>query len=147
MTMQQSLDLRHEIAVACDPAHAFDVFTTHIDTWWPLGTHSVAVQILEVEPVSVRFEPGPEGAIFERLPDGSETSWARVRAWDPPHRLLLAWQPNPHATGDTEIEVTFTAEAGGTRVVVEHRGFESLERRDEYANGWPLVLERFAAAV
>jgi uncharacterized protein YndB with AHSA1/START domain len=146
MSTQESLDIRREIAVACDPAHAFRTFTEGIGSWWPLAVHSVAAQILEIAPGSVRFEPGPDGSIVEVLPDGGETPWARVRAWDPPHRLVLGWKPNPTATAETEIEVRFTAQPGGTLVVLEHRGFELLSSRDEYAEGWPTVLARFAEA-
>jgi uncharacterized protein YndB with AHSA1/START domain len=148
MSTQEALDIHREIIVTCDPQHAFETFTLGIATWWPLETHSVASDILEVTPHSVRFEPGPAGRIVELLPDGSEAPWAHVRAWEPPSRLLLAWKPNPDATAETEIEVSFTAAAtGDTLVTLEHRGFASLAARDEYAGGWPSVLERFAAAV
>ena len=33
--------VRREIRVACDVDTAFELFTAHIGTWWPLGTHSV----------------------------------------------------------------------------------------------------------
>lgn len=57
------------------------------------------------------------------------------------------------ARGDG-VEVTFTAEGDGTRVQVEHRGWERLglergqEARDEYAaeDGWPFVLGCYEAA-
>jgi hypothetical protein len=147
MSTQEHLDIHHEVTVACDPQHAFETFTERIATWWPLETHSVAAEILEVVPHSVRFDPGPEGRIVELLPDGGEVPWAHVRAWEPPGRLLLAWKPNPSAGVETEIEVRFAADpAGGTLVTLEHRGFASLAARDEYASGWPSVLERFAAA-
>jgi uncharacterized protein YndB with AHSA1/START domain len=147
MSTQEQMDIRREVTVACDPQHAFETFTYGIATWWPLETHSVAAEILDVTPRSVRFEPGPEGRIVELLPDGSEAPWAHVRAWEPPGRLLLAWKPNPSASGETEIEVRFVPDPGGTLVTLEHRGFATLEARDEYASGWPSVLDRFAAAV
>ncbi len=50
-------------------------------------------------------------------------------AWEPPLRLLLAWQINANWKYDpdlvTEVEVTFTpVEGGATRVDLEHRNLE-----------------------
>jgi hypothetical protein len=44
--------------------------------------------------------------------------------------------------------VTFTADGTGTRVDLEHRGWERLgevaaEAREEYTQGWPRVLAAF----
>ena len=49
---------------------------------------------------------------------------------DRPNRILLAWQLTPEWRFDpdeakaTHVEVTFEPEDGGTRVTLEHRGFE-----------------------
>ena len=46
-------------------------------------------------------------------------------AWEPPSRVLLAWQITPSFTYDpdliTELDIRFTAKGSGTRVEVEHR--------------------------
>ena len=78
--------------------------------------------------------------------------WGRVLAWDPPNVLTLEWSVNQ--TDDeppTELEVRFTAEGDGTRVDLEHRGWERLsvngdERRADYDNGWPGVLDAYRRA-
>ena len=50
----------------------------------------------------------------------------------------------------TEVELRFVAVGDATRVELEHRGWEALakaeETRNSYAEGWPVVLGRFAAA-
>jgi hypothetical protein len=57
----------------------------------------------------------------------------------------------PERNPPTEVEVQFVAVGAGTRVELEHRGFEAYgdergpEVRDSYAGGWPAVLGRFAA--
>jgi uncharacterized protein YndB with AHSA1/START domain len=58
---------------------------------------------------------------------------------------------NPEAAAPTEIEVRFSPEGDGTRVDLEHRGFERLggaaqEARGSYSEGWVLVLGRYAEA-
>jgi hypothetical protein len=64
------------------------------------------------------------GRWFEIGEDGSECNWGKVLAWEPPTRVLLAWQINGDWKYDaslvTEVEVTFTPlSAGETRVAFE----------------------------
>ncbi len=82
---------------------------------------------------------------------GTEGDWARVLHWEPPHRLVLAWKPNTRPVPPTELEIRFTSVDEGTRVELEHRGWERLgargeESRAEYASGWLGALERFVSA-
>ena len=127
---------------------AFRVFTTDIGAWWPLVGHSVAPDKVE----AVVLEGRPGGRLYKRWRDGGEADWARVLAWEPPARLVLAWRPNPERRAETEVEVRFVAvEADHTRVELEHRGWERLgdlaaEARASYDGGWPGVLDAYAGA-
>ena len=100
---------------------------------------------------AVVLEDPVGGRLYERRHDGGEADWGRVLAWEPPTRLLLAWSPNPERPAPTEVEVRFLAvEAGRTRVELEHRGWERLgelaaQARDSYRDGWPTVLDAYAA--
>ncbi len=80
------------------------------------------------------------GRLYEVTDDG-EQDWGKVLAWEPPSRLLLDWQIG--SAGGTEVEVTFSPEGPGSRVVLEHRGFDALDSRERYASGWDLVLAPF----
>ena len=78
----------------------------------------------------------------------------RFLAWDPPRRLVLAWQLNEAFQYDsmlvTEVEVTFTLLGPKqTRVDFEHRNLErfgaAAERlRGEMGTGWGEILESYA---
>ena len=132
------------IVVGCDRDTAFQVFTHEIGTWWPTETHSInAGEVREVV-----WEEREGGEVYEISVTGERCRWATVLTWEPPHRLVIAWQVNPDRLG-TEVEVRFTPEAGGTRVELEHRGWESLTdsgaMRRSYDTGWDHVLERFTA--
>lgn len=137
-----------ELTVAAPLERAWEVFTSGIDGWWPAETHSI-------EPERVReiaFEARVGGRIVERWHDGSECSWGEVDVCDPPHRLRFSWHPYLDRPEATEVEVTFTAVDGGTRVRLEHRGWERLGERGEgsraqYDGGWDFVLGRYAAAL
>ena len=72
-----------------------------------------------------------------------------MTAWEPPRRLVIAWNPSRQDRPTTEVEVTFTAEGEGTRVDLVHRGWERLgprgaDVRESYASGWPGVLAGYA---
>jgi uncharacterized protein YndB with AHSA1/START domain len=137
------------VSVTVSVERAFEVFTERIGEWWPLELHSVGTEILGIKPESVAFVGREGGWLVERMEGGREAPWAEILAWEPPHRLVLAWKPNPDRPAPTEIEVTFTAEpSGGTRVDLEHRGWERLgeegrELKEGYSD-WDGVLAGFA---
>jgi uncharacterized protein YndB with AHSA1/START domain len=129
------------IELTVGPERAFEVFTQRMGEWWPLQTHSIA----EDKAVGIRFEGWVGGKVFEVVDDGTEWEWAFVLAWDPPHRLVLAWHPTPEPAVSTEVEIRFNAIEGGTRVELEHRGWErlgdlALTARIDYDQGWLPVL-------
>jgi uncharacterized protein YndB with AHSA1/START domain len=141
--------VRKSLHVKAPPQKAFDVFTAGMGRWW-LRSHSINSSPM----VDVVIEPFAGGRWFERGEDGSECLWGKVLAWEPPARVLLAWQMdgtwkhNPDLI--TEVEVRFASEDGGTRVDFEHR---NLERFGEHAakireafdapGGWGGLLESF----
>ena len=84
--------IRQEIIIDVTPERAFRVFTEEHGAWWPLATHHIGAQAAE----TAIIEPRVGGRWFERAADGTECMWGRVLAWDPPGRLVLAWQIGPN---------------------------------------------------
>ena len=80
----------------------------------------------------------------------------KVLAWEPPARVVLAWQLNAKFDHDaavqSEVEVRFTAlDAGRTQVELEHRGLEvygaaAAAMHDTFSspNGWGGMLAHYA---
>ena len=147
--------VRKSVLVRAPREMAFEVFTANIAAWWPLESHHIGAAAC----VDVTIEPRAGGRWFERGADGSECDWGRVLLWQPPTRLILAWQLdaqwqfNPDL--QTEIEVSFTAQpAGVTQITLEHRGLERLgdaagevRAAIDSPNGWSGLLERFAGSI
>lgn len=132
------------VEIDCDVHRAFEVFTSGIDGWWPVAGHSLG----EDEVERVEFEPRLGGRVFERWHDGTECSWGEVSVWEPPHRVVFSWLPNPENGRSTEVEVTFRAGGTGSIVTLEHRGWErnadEEARRHNYDTGWDRLLALYA---
>ena len=150
MTTQTGIEpIRKSISVNAPVERAFSTFTDGIAGWWPLETHSVGAGRNGIRAEAAVLDGRVGGRLYERMSDGQEADWGEVLAWEPPNRLVLTWHPgyeDPSAA--TEIEVRFTPEGGGTRVDLEHRGFEVLGKDAEeahagYAVGWPGVFDRY----
>jgi uncharacterized protein YndB with AHSA1/START domain len=147
--------IKKTITVAAPQKTAFAVFTEKMTAWWPLSTHHIA----KVEATEAVLEPKVGGRWYERGTDGSECEWGHVIAWDPPGRLILAWQISGDWQFDpkliTEVEVRFIAEgANRTRVELEHRNLDRFGAlRDQVRasisseGGWSGILALFAKAV
>ena len=138
--------VRRTVTIGRAPEDAFALFTEGISSWWPFASHSIGGE----QTVAAVFEQREGGKVFERLADGTEHEWADIVAWEPPSRFVLAWHVNPER--HTEVEVRFVPVGGGTRVELEHRGFDRLseavaaESRESYSVGWEVVLGKYGAA-
>ena len=146
----QPAPVRKSIVVQADTQRSFTSFTAGIGRWWPRSK-----SIGSSPQTDVILEPRVGGRWYERGQDGSETEWGKVLSWDPPARLLLAWQIDAGFKYDptliTEVEVTFTALGPSeTRVDIEHRKLERLGEKAarlreafDSDNGWSGVLREF----
>jgi uncharacterized protein YndB with AHSA1/START domain len=143
--------VRKSIRVNASPERAFDVFTAGMGRWWP-ATHHIGASPLK----DAVIEPREGGRWFERCEDGSECDWGRVLAWEPPSRVVLAWQLNAQWQFDpnlvTELEIRFVPDGEATRVELEHRNLERFGDMAEQTRaaldspgGWGGILEGFAA--
>jgi uncharacterized protein YndB with AHSA1/START domain len=141
--MSESLVLeviRKTVTVECTVEEAFRVFTADALSWWPVETHSINGSVAEIV-----FEPEAGGAVYEIGTNGERGHWATVLDWQPPSRLVLAWNILEREGDATEVEIRFLPEGSGTRVELEHRGWEAVEleapaKRSNYDTGWENVL-------
>lgn len=145
--MESIEPIRKTITVERSPEEAFKIWTEGIGGWWPAAGHSIGDERV----ANVVFETKSGGRVYEVWDDGSEHHWANVTVFDPPHRFVLDWYPNPNRPAPTEVEVRFVAEGSGTRLELEHRAWERLgdqgpELRNSYDSGWPVILERYVEA-
>ena len=148
-TTEQSV--RKQVSVKVPLDKAFQVFTQNIERWWHPG-HHLGQDDLE----RIVLEGHAGGRWYEVGVDGSECDWGHVIIWEPPNRVVLAWQINSNWKYDpgllTEVEVRFTAEGTGlTRVELEHRNLDrfgvdapSMAEQFNAPQGWQGLLDLFA---
>ena len=146
--------VQRQIVVQAPIDRAFTVFTTRFGDIKPPEHNLMNAPIAETV-----LEPRVGGHIYDRAEDGSECRWARVLAFDPPHRVLFSWDIGPtwelekDLENASEVEVRFVAEGPDrTRIELEHRnldrhgpGWEAVRDGIAADDGWNLYLTRYAA--
>jgi uncharacterized protein YndB with AHSA1/START domain len=138
------------VTVNASREKAFRIFTEFFGGWWPtthhIGKHPYETAILEGR---------VGGRWYERMTNGEECEWGKVLVWEPPSRIVLAWQiaPDwqyvPDVEKASEVEVRFIAESdAATRVELEHRhierhGVDAAKMRESVNGGWVTVVESY----
>jgi Activator of Hsp90 ATPase homolog 1-like protein len=143
--------VRKSIVVDANPARAFEVFTAHIDRWWP-KTHGIG----SAPPRESIIEPYVGGRWYTKNQDNTESVVGHVNVWEPGKRFVVSWEinanwkPDARAAFASEVDVRFLAESDSrTRVDLEHRNFERMgpdgeKMRAAVEGGWPGILTLFA---
>ena len=153
MNVSQDAVVRRELIVDAAIDSAFATFVERFGDFKPPEHNLLGAEITETT-----FEPRVGGHIYDRAADGSECRWARVLAYEPPHRVVFSWDISPQwqletdESNTSEVEVRFVAETSErTRLELEHRhidrhgpGWESLRGAIDSEGGWPLYLDRYA---
>ncbi|HXI28065.1 MAG TPA: SRPBCC family protein [Vicinamibacterales bacterium] len=157
MTADQTiLPVQKSVTVKATPERAFEVFTAGYDSWWPRSHH-----IGKAPMQKAIIESRAGGRCYTEQTDGTECDWGTVLVWEPPHRLVIAWQIDgrwqyePELARASEVEVRFTRAGDGlTRVDLEHRYLErhgadaaAIRTGIDSPNGWGSLLELYAAQV
>lgn len=153
MTQTRTASVRTQILVEAPIERAFAVFTERFGDFKPPEHNILGVPLAET-----KFEPRVGGHIYDCGIDGSECRWARVLAYEPPHRIVFSWDLNTQwqvesdASKTSEVEVRFISETPNrTRLELEHHhldrhgeGWQVVGDAVGGEGGWPLYLQRFA---
>ncbi|WP_447008233.1 metalloregulator ArsR/SmtB family transcription factor [Saccharothrix isguenensis] len=152
-TTSEQARVYKQIVVSASIERAFTVFTERFGDFKPAEHNILAAEIAETV-----FEPRVGGHIIDRAVDGTECRWARVLAYEPPHRVMFSWDLDTRWQVETDhdktsvVDVRFIAEGPErTRVELEHRdierhgdGWQGIHAGVDNEGGWPLYLQRYA---
>lgn len=148
--------VRKSVTVRASVQQAFEIFTEDFDSWWPRSHH---IGSSPMRKAIIENKLG--GRCYSEQIDGSECDWGQVLAWEPPHRLVIAWQIGgdwkyePNLARSSEVEILFAAQPDGrTLVSLEHRHLHragtsagAMRSALESPNGWGGMLALYAARV
>jgi uncharacterized protein YndB with AHSA1/START domain len=139
------MTIHKSIRVERSPEISFKVFCEEIGHWWPKGPSFGGKDLANL------FIEGRVGGRFYKLyVDGTEYDIGRVTAYQPPTLVAFTWRA-PSWDRATQVEVRFIADGVGTRVELEHSGWEQDEKiRDAqkgYEGGWDFVLGHYQSHV
>ncbi|AEA27089.1 SRPBCC domain-containing protein [Pseudonocardia benzenivorans] len=124
------------LRIAAPPDRVFTAFTAETAIWWRPNT---LFQLNGRDDGRLAIEAGPGGRVLECYPDDPPFEVGRVRVWEPPGRLVLGWRPATFpADRETEVHVRFEEVDDGTRVVVEHLGWDGVPQEHVARHGFPL---------
>lgn len=125
------------IRVDVDPLQAFEVFTRDIGTWWH---RDARYQFMPGGKGFLRFEPGEQGRLVEESAEGS-FEVGKIVQWEPGVALGFTWQgPNFLPGQITKVSVKFKPSYQGTRIVLEHSGWENLPKDHPVRHGMPHLM-------
>ncbi|MGH7931607.1 MAG: SRPBCC domain-containing protein [Candidatus Binataceae bacterium] len=134
------MTIRKSIRVERPPDISFRVFCEEIGEWWPGGFGGKDIRMC--------LERQVGGRLYERRSDGTECEIGRVTAYQPPAVVAFTWRA-PSWDVPTRVEIRFTGEGSGTRVELEHSGWEqdakTRDARKNYDSGWDFVLGHYQA--
>ncbi len=124
------------LRIAAPPERTFTAFTEEIGEWWrPNGLF----RFTDRAGTHLAFEPDPPERLVEVDVDGTRFEIGQVLTWEPPARLVFAWrQAGFPDDRSTEVSVRFEPVATGTRVTVEHVGWDSIPQDHAARHGFPL---------
>lgn len=126
------------LRVEASPQEAFDTFTQEIGAWW---RPNPLFQLTPRGDGRLRFEPGEGGRLVAVLPDDEEFEVGRVLEWAPGEKLVVSWRQATFLPDHvTELEVRFEPVRDGTRVTVEHRGWDGIPQAHAARHGFELIL-------
>ena len=134
-TQARSTSVRTEIVVNALRDRAFLLLTEKFDRIKPREHNMLGVDIAE----SV-FEPRAGGRVYDRGVDGSECQWGRVLTYEPPTRIVFSWDISPNWQIEDDPSKSSEVDRHG-------EGWEGTREGVAGDQGWPLYLDRFAAAV
>jgi uncharacterized protein YndB with AHSA1/START domain len=124
------------LRIEAPPVRVFEAFTAEIGDWW---RPSALFPSSGRRPGRLVMQPGVGGRVTETHEDGEVTEIGRILVWEPPEKLVYTWRPASFGPDqETQVHVRFEPVPEGSRVVVEHVGWDAIPPEHAARHGFPL---------
>lgn len=123
---------------AATPEAVFDAWTDpeNMGAWFsPMTTASVPKLDLTV------------GGEFQINMHGQDTEYVHTGRYleiDRPRKLVFTWVSEGTKGQETIVTLALAADGEGTLLTLTHERFPDTESRDNHAQGWEAIMEKFA---
>jgi len=135
MSPPEATAVTHEVHIEAEPETVFAFFTD-------------PDKMIQWKGRSAELDPRP-GGVYRVDVTGEHVARGEYVELDPPHRVVFTWgwesEDAVVPPGASTVEITLTAQAGGTLVRLEHRDLPEPERAP-HSHGWDHYLSRLAVA-
>ena len=136
------MTIRKSIWIARPQERCFKAFCEEMSGWWPGGFGG--------KDSIPRIECRVGGRFYEKKPDGAEYEIGSVTAYQPPAMVAFTFRA-PTWDVSTIVEVRFSTDGDGTRIELEHSGWDqdakTRDARKNYDSGWEAVLGHYQKAL
>ena len=128
-------DLCLERLIPAPPEQVFALWTepAQIIKWWSADRYEIPASDFDVR------QGGRWYATFQPPGGARRTVSGIYRVIEPPRRLVFSWawlEDDGTRGHETEVTVTLEPISGGTRLVLRHQHFDSVESRERHDQGW-----------
>ena len=133
---------RNVVELACSPAHAFEVFTTGMGTWWDPDYTPDAATFSGID-----VEPRTGGAVAMLHGDDRHV-FGEVTDWEPGVHYAQTFTLAMGPAAPSVLSAIFNPGVdGGSHVVVEHGGWTraNAHLREKFGD-WPHLLAGYRDA-
>lgn len=142
---QETIGLELERTIPATPEQVFDAWTRpeQVSRWFsPSSEYTTVVHALD---------PRLGGSYRIELRHASgkvRIAYGEYRVFDRPRQLAFTWRWESDASmPDTLVSIDLRAAGEGTRLVLQHKRFDSAAMRDEHEKGWTGCLARIEVAL
>jgi uncharacterized protein YndB with AHSA1/START domain len=136
---ETTLRLERLIPSPPEQLYALWIEPDQLAKWWAPDGYTATFETLEIR-------PGGRWRAILRAAGGREARQSGVFVVvEPARRLVFTWAWEAADGHETEVSVDFEPAAGGTRLVLVHRRFDSEDARDRHGRGWAAAFDRLAS--
>lgn len=140
------MKVERNILIDAPPERVWQGWVDEINAWWSRPYYIDAERV-----TGLRFEPRLGGLFVEEWGQDAGYLIGQIIEWLPPRRLAYTWSEKSWSGITTIVRLELFPEGDGTRLALQHEGFERLpdgaDQRAGYEKGQADLLDKLKAYI